>query len=153
MRLRGYDENFMRIIAIKTVVEEDTRGLVFGVAIIDYWSPCNMTSREFGSRMVKDVDSGTPKPVVTTVAGEARAIKKVKARWHCRDDIRIPNPLIRFDHTMDESEFHIMEYGDRFDVIIGRPDIIKFDILDVGKRLALAAPQFFRSKPHAIDGT
>lgn len=153
MKLSRYDETFLRVIAIKTVDEENTRGLVFGVAMIDYWSPCNMISRDFGSRMVKDLESGTPRPLVTTLAGEARAIKKVKARWHCRDDIRITNPLMRFDPTMDESEFHIMEHGDRFDIIIGRPDIIKFDILDASKRLALAAPQFFRSRPHKIDGT
>jgi hypothetical protein len=153
MKLRRYDETFLRLIAIRVIDEEDTRGLIYGVAMIDYWSPCNMVSRDFGNQMVKDLGSDTPKPLVMTLAGKARAIKKVKARWHCLDDARITNPLMRFDPTMDESEFHIMEHGDRFDVIIGRPDIIKFDILDAGKRLALAAPQFFRSRPHAIDGT
>lgn len=153
MRSRRYGETYVRVIALEVIDKESNIGLVFGIAMIDYWSPCNMISRDFGDRIVQGLESATPYRLVDTVAGPANAVKKVKARWNCRDDTSIEKPLLRFDPTMDESNFHIMEHKNRFDVIIGRPDIVKFDILDANKRLFLAAANLFRSRPHAIDGT
>ena len=55
------------------------------------------------------------------------------------NDPQVPKSLLKFDETFDDSEFHILENGAaRFDFIIGRPDIIKFDILNIQARVPLA---------------
>jgi hypothetical protein len=122
--------------------------------MIDVWSPYNIISRKFGNIICDDLQFRTPYPLINTLAGTANAITNIQARWHCVNDPRIPHSSLKFDETFDQSEFEIMEYdAARFDVIIGRPDIIKFDILNIQARVPLAAPNYFRSLPLSVNST
>jgi hypothetical protein len=143
------DETFHRTIIAETIDKNGEPRLHHGVAIIDPCSPCNLVSRRFSRLFLEDMETVNPYPCVMTVGGIAYAIRKMNARWHCLENPNIKNPLLRFDPTMQSSEFEIMRDGDCYDIIIGRPDIIKFGIMDIEKPPLTAA--LFRSARPTVN--
>lgn len=94
--------------------------------MIDPCSPCNLVSREFGEHLLPSaLESANPYPCVETLNTVANGIMKIEARWNCVSDLSIRNQRLKLDLTMVRSESDISEHGNRFDVIIGRPDIVK----------------------------
>ena len=148
-----YQETLERTIKLEVPDGRGSYTSIKGRVMIDFWCEHNLVSRNFGNRIFDNLDSADSYVIVDSLGGEANAIKKFESRWHCVDDPGIENPCLRFDPTMDLSAFHVMEREYRFDVIIGCADIVKYDLLDIGKRPPFAAPAGFRSLRQSVDST
>ena len=152
-RRRRYQEKLERTIILEVPDGNGGYKSIKGRVMIDFWCDYNLVSRNFGNRIFENLDSAKPYIIVDSLGGEANAIREFESRWHCIDDPSIENPGLRFDPTMDLSTFHVMEREKRFDVILGYADIIKYDLLDIGKRPHFAAPAGFRSLRQSVDST
>ena len=131
-------------------------------AMVDFHCPYNLISRELAElifadvKSIVDLGSLNPYPVVVTLGpgdGTANAIMEVNARWNCENNPTVAAPWLMFENRYLSSKFLIMERSCGYDVIIGAPDIVNYDLLGLNRRFALAAPQGFRSQPHPINGT
>ena len=122
-------------------------------AMIDFYTKPNLVSRQFAEMIFEDLDSNNLQPVVETLAGPANSIRKVKARWHCTNNTTVESPWLNFGARFFDGDFDIMEHSCEYDVIIGSESIVEYDLLGLRRKLPLAAPGNFRSRPHSVHGT
>ncbi|KAF2193864.1 hypothetical protein K469DRAFT_186728 [Zopfia rhizophila CBS 207.26] len=141
-------ETFVREIAFEVVDGKTKIIYCHGIAMIDPWCPYNVISRKFAKNFYDGLDSAIATPLFDTLNGSVNAIRKIRARWYCKENLEVEEPRVKCDPTMEESDFHIMEDGCRFDVIIGVKDIRRFGLLVTDR--PLAAPGF-RSLPPPIN--
>jgi hypothetical protein len=148
---RVSEETFQRSIVLEVPIGTGNYTLRGGVALIDTGSDRNMMSRKFAEILFGKLDSMNPYQLVRSPLGEEiyNEIAQVELRWQLLVNPAIVNPLVRCDDKMDLSLFHIMEHGSEFDLIIGRPDILNFNLLNAKSRIPFAAA--FRSLPSPID--
>jgi hypothetical protein len=144
------DDTFTRVIEFEALPRTKDSPVVRGIAMIDTGCPWNVISRKFARNFLDDIESEPATiPFLECLNGqEVYYIKKIRARWYCKEDVDVEEPAFMFDPSMVESEFYIVD-NDHIDVIIGKKDINRLKILVKGP--AFAGPNFFRSKPPQID--
>ncbi|KAF1956371.1 hypothetical protein CC80DRAFT_504933 [Byssothecium circinans] len=146
-----YDAIFNPIIVIGIEIGHDRWAQAdIAAALIDPQCQHNLISRRLAERLFEHLDPIAPYPIVVSLNGSVNAIKKVKGRWQGRNQPHIANPWLRFGDVMEDAEFHVLEGHAPFDVIIGRRDIVRLDLLNLEQRPALAAAHF-RSYPPPVD--
>lgn len=148
---RTFDETFQRTIALEVPNDKGDYTLRYGTALIDTGSDCNMMSRRFAEILFGKLNSTNSHQLVRSPLGEEiyNEIGQAELRWQLLVDPAIINPLVRRHDKFDLSLFHIMEHGTEIDLIIGRPDILNFKLLNAKSRIPFAAP--FRSLPSSND--
>jgi hypothetical protein len=145
-RGRNKSETFVRgiVFAVDSVVI--TRS---GMALLDTGCRPNFVSLDFAAlffRELKNCDHARPlTPAFESVNGTAiNHIMEFRARWYCKRDGDIEGPLFEFDPKLQPSTFYVVD-GLRFDVIIGRDDIEKHNL--VGRGRSLLATGFRSNHP------
>ena len=126
-------------------------------ALIDTGAPCNIMSRQVGELLVSGLESDTAYPLLHSHGGVAYALRKIDVLWWCRDstghDTSATRRILRFPEKFVSSPFHIVQRSFEVDLIIGRPDIIKYDLLGYsGTKLSFfGAGSCFRSQLPHVD--
>jgi hypothetical protein len=125
-----------------------------GKAMIDIHTEYSLISRRFADLSYQaarstELEKATPFQVIETLAGPANALVETTARWHCEINPNVAVPWRRMNPKMVSSKFYIMELPCDYDVIIGRRDIVEFDLMGIKKHPLAAAhlPEHFRSQP------
>jgi hypothetical protein len=140
-------ERFERYIKLEVPLKDGTFTFINVVAMIDYHSPVNVISRQLLDRFSDmKVDSTERRHYADTLGGRAYSVAHVTAKWHC-------NTPDLFDPIFDEAEFQISEHRYRFEVIIGRPAIMKHSLFNDQGEKPMAAPSGLRTQHPPYDRT
>lgn len=122
--------------------------------MIDYWNlHGNLVSRSFGEKLFGNLDSAAPYPLVDSLGGVAKGIKKFTATWQCIEDRSMVKALFKFDPKMESSDFDVMALDHGYQVILSCHDIVRLNLLNLGRVLPFAAPVNFRSQAMSVNGT
>lgn len=148
LKLKPVAENFLRRIDIE-VVQNGVATRRAAMALLDTGCPKNLMSGKLASNLGIKIRCRPGIPLFEGVGGgEFRTVGQVTGRWSCKD--QPGKSRLGFDPKYYDGIWEISDnYNERYDVIIGRETITRYDLFKVKRELA--GPVSYRHLPEQID--